>query len=370
AVLFLSSLLPPDYLGFVDTVPSEAVVLPVLGLAVVLALTLWVIGFLTSFTRYYGFRLARVGDSLTYERGLFNRYSGSIPLDKIQTLEITEDILRRSFGYATLSVETAGYSPQQASERGSEVAVPLAKLRRIESLAGEIQPHGEPDVRLPPRRSRRRYTVRYALVVGVLAAAVYIAGLTTLDTPDWYLVLGLLPLAPVAAHLKWRHRGLWLGDTHAVTRNGFWNQVTVVVPYYRLQTVMSSATVLQRRWRLATVVLDTASSTSLVSDDARAVDYDASEVDDVRERLHDRLQEALAERRRRHGERERMRITYVDGTEEQPGKSDQGQAPAGGTRTTEPKGEAEAGEVEDDEDDEDVCDGGTEAGEGGSDEAR
>ncbi len=301
AVLFIASLVPPDRFEAVDDVMvPEVVALPALALAVAVAFVLWLIGFVTTFTRFYDFRLTRRDDTLMYERGLFNRYSGSIPLNKVQTVSFQDNVLKRLFGYSTLAVDTAGYSPSQAAETGSEVAVPLAKFPRVLSLANEVEEFGDLDLRKPPKRARRRYVVRYSLVAAAVTLAFY--AVNELYTPVrlWYLPLAFLPLTPVAAHLKWRNRGYEEKDDYLVTRNGFWSRTAVIVPYYRVQNVMSSSTILQRRWWLATLTVDTAGTSLVSSNNGRAVDYDLSDVDGMRERVHDELQESLTTKRLEH----------------------------------------------------------------------
>ncbi|MFP4188941.1 MAG: PH domain-containing protein [Halobacteriales archaeon] len=308
---FAVSFLPPESLPFdtlFDALPSRFAVLPIVVLAFVVVFVLWLIGFATSFSRYYGFVLRRIEDTLGYERGLFNRYSGSVPVDKIQTFTLEENVLKRYFGYATLGIETAGYSPTQTRQQGSETAVPLAKRGRVLELAHEIDGVEDPEFTLPPKRARRRYAIRYTLLLGFLSAVLYAASVYVTRF-RWYLPLAALPLVPVAAHLKWRNRGYYLGEDYAATRNGFWNRTTVVLPYYRVQNVIESATILQRRWRIATVTLDTAGSSGLRNDEARAVDIDAYEAERMTNEVRDRLQESLAERR---AERRRDDETWLD----------------------------------------------------------
>jgi putative membrane protein len=272
------------------------------AVAVLVVVVSWLGGALAAVLNYYGFRLVRVGDELQYERGLLRRYDGSIPLDKVQTLTVTDDPLKRAVGYASLRIETAGYAPGGAAT-GSEVAVPLATRERVFALADRIEPFETPRFERPPRRVRRRYAVRYLLALGVLAgafSAVDAVLAPALDWPwpwPWYTPLALGPLVPVAAHLKWRHRGHWTGPHHFATRNGFLRRRTKVVPYYRIQTVIDSRTPFQRRWRVATVTADTAGSLSLVGHDAAAVDVDAATADALRDTLATRLRAALAARR-------------------------------------------------------------------------
>ncbi len=259
-------------------------------------LVLWVASAMVTFARYYDFKLTRVDDELRYERGLLQRYNGSIPLDKIQTVTLSENPLMRLTGYATLSVETAGYAPGQGPSGGSEAAVPLATRGRVGRLAHSIEPFDDPSFVRPPRRTRRRYTFRYAFVVAGLTAIAYGIDLFTGLLGFWFAPLALLVLAPVAGHYKWKHRGYHAGDDYVQTRNGFWRRTTHVVPYYRVQTVIQRETLLQRRWRLATVVVDTASSVGFGGQEAHAGDIDSDDADGFRELVARRLGEGIRRR--------------------------------------------------------------------------
>jgi putative membrane protein len=301
SVPFLGSVLPP-----LDprSPPDLGVLLAGIGGLLLLA---WVIGGTVQALNYYGFRLSRVGDELQYERGALRRFDGSIPLDKIQTLTVEDTPLKRVLGYATLRIETAGYTPGQG-ESGTDAAtaVPIARRGRVYDLANDLEPFGDPDFERPPRRVRRRYLTRYGLAVGGLTAGLYaLAQFVALPVSvppigraiPWYLPLAAVPALPVAAHLKWTHRGYWLGPGHVITRNGVLRRRVKVVPYYRIQTVIDSRSPFQRRWRLATVAVDTAGSLSILGAGAAAVDVDRGTADVLREELDERLRTALARRR-------------------------------------------------------------------------
>lgn len=246
----------------------------------------------------YGFRLTETGEELRYERGLFQRHDGSIPLEKVQMLAFRENFLKRLLGYSSLVVETAGYAPGQGGGVGAESAVPIARRKTTRAIAREIEPFGEIEITRPPKRARRRYTMRYLIALAVLTGLGYAATLFFgVDLP-WYAILVGAPLAPVAAHCKWTSRGYGIGENYVVTRAGFWHRTTRVVPYYRVQTVIETRTVFQRRWRLASVLIDTAGSGSLIGGDSRALDLDWEAATDLRKAIADRLQTALTGRRR------------------------------------------------------------------------
>jgi putative membrane protein len=285
------------------------------ALVVVVLLFSWVASAVVAVLNYYGFRLTRTDDELQYERGLLQRYDGSIPLDKVQTLTVTDNPLKRYFGYATLQIETAGYSggAQDGAARGSEAAVPLASRERVVELANEIEAFGDPEFRRPPKRIRRRYAMRYLIALGVLTGVLYAVTLVVPQPLPWYATAVALPALPVAAHLKWKHRGYWLGDDHVVTRNGVWNRETKIVPHYRVQTVIDSRTIFQRRWRVATVTVDTAGSLSILGRDAAAVDIEDADAAELRDDLTERLRVAVAQRRSR---RDGPAVTeWADGTQ-------------------------------------------------------
>ena len=260
----------------------------------------------------YGFRLTQAGDELRYERGLIQRFDGTIPLDKVQTLAFRENLLKRIFGYSTLAIETAGYAPGRGDANvGSESAVPIARRDRAWGIGREIEAFPDVELERPPKRARHRYVVRYVIGFAVLGGLLFAAEFVTGVETYWYVAGSGLLIAPFAGHFKWKARGYRAAEGYVLTRNGFWRQTTRVVPYYRVQNVIESQTVFQRRWRLATVTVDTAGTGSLIGGDSQAVDLDREAAVAFRETISERLQAALVERarekRREREARERRR---------------------------------------------------------------
>lgn len=280
-----------------EQVSPRLAVLLLLGPAVAaLALVvLWILSGVQAVLRYYGFRLVRHEDELRYQRGLFQQYNGTIPLSKIQTLMIRENVIARAVGYGNLAIETAGYAPGQGND-DVESAVPIAKQARLFKLARTIEDFGDISFTRPPKRARLRYLARYTMVVGVLVAALGVIHLRTGALSDWYLGVALWLLVPPGAHLKWVNLGYHCEENYVITRSGFWTRQTTVVPYYRMQTVSVSQTVFQRRRRLGTLVVDTASSGGFWGGNAVALDIDIEEASRLHETIHDRFQLSARER--------------------------------------------------------------------------
>ncbi|PSQ43961.1 hypothetical protein BRD17_05230 [Halobacteriales archaeon SW_7_68_16] len=290
-------LVDPSSVGIVvAAIPGRGPGRIVVGIVAVAALA-WLLSVAILFVRYYGFRLVRSGDELQYERGLVTRYSGTIPLDKLQTMTVDESVVARRFGYATLRVETASTA---GDEGGLHAAVPLARRDRVLRVARSLDPVGEAfdeDLTAPPRRARTRYFVRYG-VVALAASVVAAEALVALSASPFAALVVLLPV-PVAAHLTWTNRGYATADAGLVTRTGVFVRHTRVAPYYRLQTLSRAATLFQRRRDLATVIGDTAGAGG--TGDAVAIDVDADAADRLFATLERRLNRSLAERRRDAG---------------------------------------------------------------------
>ena len=284
---------------FGDPLLGLAITAPLVAAAVVVAVGL--ISGLLAVTNYYGFRLSRSDDELHYERGLLQRYSGTIPLEKVQTLSVSESVIARRLGYASMAVETAGYAP---GESGSQSAVPLAERDRVFRLGRSVEPFEAVELERPPKRARERYLVRYAAVVVIIVAGAFSLERYTGLEFAWWASAALLAIVPVAAHLKWANLGYDLQAEYVVLQEGFWTRTTTIVPFYRVQTVLDSQTVFQRRRRLATLVVDTAGTSGLTGRQPRALDIDADRAADLREAVGDRLQDTLVRRReQRHRER-------------------------------------------------------------------
>ncbi|WP_435096447.1 PH domain-containing protein [Halarchaeum sp. P4] len=286
-------------LGDLNRVALAAV--SVLGV-VALVFGLWVASAARTFARYYDFRLTRVGDDLRYERGLGERYTGTIPLEKLQTVVVRETALQRYFGYASLTVETAGYAPGSGPSGGSEAAVPLAAREEVFALARELEAFDVPELEPAPTRARRRYAGRYAIGVGLLLALAGVVNYAVVSYPFWWAPAVFFALVPVAAHYKWVHLGVAVDDDHAFTRAGFWTRRTHVVPHYRVQTLIERASLFQRRWDLASVVVDTAGSGGLLGGDAVALDIDAEHAAALVETAGERMRATLAARRGESGD--------------------------------------------------------------------
>lgn len=259
------------------------------GLAVAFLVTAWVLSACLHYVRFVGFRLALADAALSYEHGFCGRYSGTIRLENLQRITIAEPIPLRWLGYGSLQLETAGSDGGQQSTETHAVVVPFASRKRIDALVRKIAPiegFDSGSLELPSERARTRYMLAYLVASGFCLLVAFGLSVTTPVVRDWFALAPAVLIAPVAAHLKWSNRGHRLQRNYLLTRDGFWNRRTRIVPYHRIQSLAYTQQPLQRRHSLATLTADTASVSPAI---ATAYDVDADRATELHRRIERRM---------------------------------------------------------------------------------
>lgn len=257
---------------------------------VLIALAALVGGFLLSVgatvVAYWDFALTRVGDDLRIRRGLLEQRQATIPLRRIQSLRVEENLVRRALGLAAVKADIAGSSGgDQARDTG--VLLPLGSREEARRLVATLL--ADPalaDVVLTsaPARALRRRLARAAVVT---AAATVPA--VAVDGPRGAAVALLVGVPAVLLALA-AHRALGRGETaaHVVTRSGVLVRRTAAVGVPRIQGLQLRATPSQRRFRLATLDLEIARSPG-VWGGPRLIDLGRGEGEELVLRLAGRL---------------------------------------------------------------------------------
>lgn len=234
----------------------------VIGVSVLLVA--WAFSIAGALLTYRGFTLERAGGELRKRYGALTRREVSVPLERVQAVRVEESLLRRALGLAALKIETAGAAPGEGQHRGAEAYLPLARAREVPRLLAAVfedLAYGGLRFRPVHPRARLRAFVRYSVpVLALAAAAVVVFG------GAWLWLLVLQPLAFVAASLHTRYLGYAVTPGYVALRTGFLTRTTWIVPERRVQTVHLREALLQRRYGLATLGVDTAAGEAAVPD--------------------------------------------------------------------------------------------------------
>jgi len=237
---------------------SPRIVLQTLAGFLVLLLVLRVLSMAWAFFRLHGFTLRRAGEDLRVDYGLLTRISGTIPLQRIQTLTVSDSPLHRLFGRVSVHVDTAGGDGGEAKPTKREPIAPLIASRDIDGLIGSLLPTVAltGDIRwerVHPRASRRAF-IRTAVVatIGSLFLLFILRWWALAAVPILYAWAAIYALKYVA-NLGWSI----VGDGIVFKSGWLWRRMTVA-RFAKIQVVTRAASPFDRRTGMASVKVDTA----------------------------------------------------------------------------------------------------------------
>ena len=265
---FLAGYLPEDTgsQGFY----LQAIIAVVLGLVL-----LRLVGILWYVLRFFDYKLEQRDDDLRLSCGLLTRVSATVPRKRIQFISVQQNLIMRWFGIATIRVETAG-GAKDASKPNQSIGktwfMPVIPVSEVPQLVNLLRPGIDWDLErfdfqgLAPRASTR--LVRIALVQTLLVAvAVAVADCYFSESFDtqaliWGGIAGLaaMPALILFALKKAASRKYARIENGVVYRTGVFGRKTSVTFFDKLQTVACFQTPFDRRWKMATLAIDTAAA--------------------------------------------------------------------------------------------------------------
>lgn len=247
----------------------------------------WLTGIVVHVVRYYNFSLELRPKKIHRRFGLFTLRETTIPYPRVQTLVLRSNPLMRLHDRFRLVLQTLAFD---TSERGMQMAIPLARLPRLLHLAKRIHDFSMPETFNPVARATiRRFGFRYTLALAVL-----VAGAHLLWSPALW-GLAVLPLLWILAWLQYVHHDWTFDDDHLFVRRGvFWQKVWIV-PVNRFQAIQTSATLLQRRLGICQVTVDTAGAGAFQY--PRIVDISKESADQLIPELYEAFRRSMAANR-------------------------------------------------------------------------
>jgi len=211
-----------------------------------------------SMVRLHGFHLTLQDDDLRTEYGAFTRVSATIPLRRVQAVEIHQGPGHIWTHRASVRVETAGGSAGGRGSSEREWVAPILALSNVSAFVKTMVPDADlgslPWQSVDPRGYRRRRVVALVLAVVLGGMASPWLGLaSSLGVTALLAVLGL-----INAQLSVRALGWAQTDRVIAFRRGWFRRTVIVVPLSKIQAVELDETPFDRRHNMASLAVDTA----------------------------------------------------------------------------------------------------------------
>lgn len=193
---------------FIDLIPFEFLYTQVFtfirsGLTMVLLVIFgalfvtWLLSIALTFISYHQFRVTRDRNNLFMTRGLIEKKKVTVPLSRVQSVEILENPFRQLFGYCTIVLHSAG-----GAGESSRIAIfPLVKKNAAYEPLTEIFPElhfSTPLKKVPERGKHFFHRIQYFWAIP------FIAGISYSFFPYGLFALLLLPV--IFLHGRWKFK--------------------------------------------------------------------------------------------------------------------------------------------------------------------
>ncbi|MRX72095.1 PH domain-containing protein [Bacillus lacus] len=250
-------------------------------IAFTLLIIAWVLSIAGVLLKYADFTLERKDKDLIISRGLLEKHQLTIPLERIQALKISENLLRQPLGFAALQIISAG---GDSKEEGTTMMVPIIRKSAIPQFLEEYLPgYTFPAaVQKLPSRSLRRYIIR-----AIIPVLPFVAGALYFLRPWGYLSLLLVILACVVGYAKFKDAGWSIHGEQLSIRSRTIGRSTVAVTKRRMQVFHTQQALFQKRADLATIKTSTMSG--FIGAHFSLSDVEAEDSEQIRTWYRDRV---------------------------------------------------------------------------------
>jgi putative membrane protein len=209
----------------------------------------WLISIVMTMFKYGNFTVVKNNEELLISRGIIEKRQLTIPLERIQAIRISQNILRQPFGFATVYVESAGSSGGKEADF-STILFPLVKMMEVEKHIQKFVPSYQLKEKLHtlPVRSLFRYIIR--LVVPAVILSIPVA---YFFQPYGYFAFLSAGLAALLGYSQYKAGGWKLEDQQLQMSFRRLNKNIVLVRKKRIQSFELKESFFQRRRSLLTI---------------------------------------------------------------------------------------------------------------------
>lgn len=227
----------------------------------------WLFSFVSTIIKYYDFVVEVRENELLIGRGLFERTQLTIPFNRIQAVQIKEELLRQPLGYASLVIESAGYGEEQGN---STTLFPLIAKQRIYKFIEDVIPEYNTNISTTTTitdRGLRRYLLRMVWIS--LITILLFWGLVPYGIYSWFILIPALLLG----YQQYRDAAVSVGDDTLVLSFRLLSKTTAIIKKYRMQACQITENPFQRRLGLSNLTLHVASGNQGRSFTVRELTY-------------------------------------------------------------------------------------------------
>ena len=224
-----------------------------------------------SFVGYYDFTITKRDNNVRISYGFFEKHTNTFSYDRIKAVKISQGIVQRLFGFASIRLEVIGYTVESGNDDKNSaigVLVPFCKYDEIEEMLGRILPDYIPIEKQTKSVSFFPFVSWFLLIFGIITGTVLtgtVAVLAVLNVSSAVisavvliilcLTLLVTALKFVSAILSYNTNGIALRDGKLTVYSGGFKKTITVFMSKHLVAVENVTTPLRKKCGIASLVM-------------------------------------------------------------------------------------------------------------------
>ena len=136
-----------------------------------------------SFIGYHNFTITKRGNDIQISYGLLERHTNTFSYDRIKAVKITQGLLQRMLGFASIRLEVIGYTNNTGDDNKNAdlgVLVPFCKYNEIDEILGKVLPDYIPDKKQTKSVSYFPFISWFSLILAIVAGVVLLQAVLTM----------------------------------------------------------------------------------------------------------------------------------------------------------------------------------------------
>lgn len=126
---------------------------------------------INSFVGYHKFTITKRGNDIQISFGLLERHTNTFSYDRIKAVKITQGVVQRMLGFASIRLEVIGYTNNTSDDNKNAdlgVLVPFCKYDEVGEILCKVLPDYIPDKKQTKSVSYFPFVSWFALILGII----------------------------------------------------------------------------------------------------------------------------------------------------------------------------------------------------------
>lgn len=262
-----------SYSKYIDSLDTFGLILVITTSILSIFIISWVMDFLVTFNKFYKFELKLKNNKLLLKSGLLSSIQSTIPIKKIQMIQIKTNKIKQYFNYHSLFLDTAGFDVSKQS--GSEMVVPFAKYFDILDIIKRLINFDETfETYNISKKIIIRRTIKITILLLLISIGLYFGvGFYGL------LILSLVPVFYLYNHLYFNNFKYFFNNEYIIIFKGVFFKKQIIIPINKIQSISKYSNYFQRRLGLMDLVIDTAATDNM--SEAEIPDLDSIDCENI-----------------------------------------------------------------------------------------